>query len=131
MITHKSLGSTDEILTYTYDNNGNITHVRRNNILIARYTYDGMNQLVREDNAQLSKTYVFEYDTAGNITSKKEYSYTIGTPTTLISTKAYGYSQSGWKDKLVSFDGQSITYDVLGNPLTYFGHTLTWSEFVR
>lgn len=80
MITHKSLGRTDEILTYTYDNNGNITHVRRNNVLIARYTYDGMNQLIREDNALLGKSYAMTYDTSGNILSKNTFLYSYERP---------------------------------------------------
>ena len=31
----------------------------------------------------------------------------------------YGYSDTGWKDLLTSYDGQTITYDAIGNLLTY------------
>ena len=48
----------------------------------ARYTYDEANQLVREDNAQTNKTVTYAYDKGGNIVTKTEYAYTLGTPGT-------------------------------------------------
>ncbi len=30
---------------------------------------------------------------------------------------AYSYTDSNWKDKLTAYDGQTITYDAIGNPL--------------
>ena len=53
------------------------------------------------------------YDNYGNIVEKNGKTYT------------YDYT---WKDLLTSYDGQSITYDAQGNPLTYLGHTLTWEK---
>ena len=41
-------------------------------------------------------------------------------------TNSYGYD-STWKDKLVSYNGEEITYDEIGNPLTYRGKTMTWT----
>lgn len=32
---------------------------------------------------------------------------------------SYGYAETGWKDLLTSYNGQTITYDEIGNPLTY------------
>ncbi len=65
-------------------------------------------QLIREDNGLLNKTYVYTYDNAGNITSKKTYALTAAgtTPTSPTSTYNYGYS-SGWGDKLTSYRGVS------------------------
>lgn len=40
---------------------------------------DDLGQLIREDNRALNKSYVYTYDYAGNITSKKEYAFTTGT----------------------------------------------------
>jgi len=56
---------------YAYDANGNITlaTVGTNR---ARYTYDSANQLTREDNQAAGKTWVWTYDDAGNILTKKE-----------------------------------------------------------
>lgn len=43
-------------------------------------------------------------------------------------TIQYGYAQTGWKDLMTSYHGQSITYDEIGNPLTYRdGMTMTWT----
>ena len=32
------------------------------------------------------------------------------------------------KDKLTSYNGQAITYDEIGNPLSYRGYTLGWQN---
>ena len=89
-----------------------------------------LEKLLREDNGALGKTYVYTYDNAGNITSKKTYSLTAEgvTPTSPTSTYSYGYSTSGWGDMLTSYRGWSITYDALGNPLSYYnGYSYTFS----
>ncbi len=87
-----------------------------------------MNQLIREDNKQLNRSYLYRYDNAGNIILKDEHEYIYGEETATLSRKEYTYSDTGWKDKLISFGGQSITYDALGNPLNYLGHSLTWDR---
>ena len=49
-------------------------------------------------------------------------SYSLGTnwaPVKLLETRTYSYGDTNWKDKLTEFDGDSITYDKNGNPLTY------------
>ena len=43
-------------LFYDYDSNGNIINIYHDGTLIVHYTYDSMNQLVREDNAELIAT---------------------------------------------------------------------------
>lgn len=99
-----------------------------------RYVYDDLGQLKREDNTVTDKTYVYEYDDAGNITSKKTYSLTAegATPTSPISTITYDYTDSlGWGDLLTSYGGGSITYDAIGNPLTYYNgnsYTFEWEN---
>ena len=46
----------------------------------------------------------------------------------LLSGAREGYAQTGWKDLMTSYNGQSITYDEIGNPLTYRdGMTMTWT----
>ncbi len=39
--------------------------------------------------------------------------------------KTYEYDDV-WKDKLTCMDGYDITYDEIGNPVSYFKKTLTW-----
>ena len=130
LLTRRVNGVTKDTLRYTYDNNGNITAIRNGpgTEYYAKYTYDGLNQLTREDNAVLGKSWVFAYDTAGNILSKKEYAYTTGTLGAALDTKTYTYATTGWKDRLTSFNGEAIAYDALGNPTTYRGHALTWGK---
>jgi len=117
---------------YVYDDNGNIESIYRNNSIDAMYEYDGLGQLVREDNASLGRTYVYTYDDAGNILTKKVYSYTTATNLagmSPIETKTYGYGNESWGDQLTSYNGAPITYDGIGNPLTYYNgtdYTFTW-----
>ena len=86
---------------------------------------------MREDNAALNKSYTYSYDAGGNITAKKEYAYTTGTLGAAVKTYNYVYGSSGWKDKLTSWNGQSITYDSYGNVKSYKGATYTWDRLNR
>ena len=116
-----------ETLNYTYDSNGNITEILRGTTVLCRYEYDDLGQLVREDNNDLGKTYVWDYDDAGNILSKKTYAYTTGTLGSAPSTISYGYGNSAWGDLLTSYYGNTITYDAIGNPLSWGDYgVLTW-----
>lgn len=115
---------------YTYDSNGNITRITDNSGAVTRYEYDDMGQLIREDNPYTNKSYVFAYDNNGNRTSKKTYSYTTGTLGAATATQSYTYGDATWGDKLTAFNGTSITYDSIGNPLSYnngTAYTFTWS----
>ena len=72
-------------------------------------------------------TWTYEYDRGGNILCKKRYAYTTGTLGTVLQTISYGYDTT-WKDKMVSYNGQAITYDAIGNPLTDGTWTYTWEN---
>jgi RHS repeat-associated protein len=74
----------------------------------------------------VNKTIVYDYDVGGNILSKTEYPYTIGTLVTATKTINYNYTDANWKDMLTSYDGKEITYDEIGNPLTYDNYTYSW-----
>jgi RHS repeat-associated protein len=127
---------TNAAFNYTYDSSGNILTISEGATLKASYTYDKMNQLIREDNVYTSKSIDYVYDVGGNITSRSEYNYTGGVRGTLIKTYAYGYASS-WKDQLetISCTGtdcpveQNFTYDTIGNPLTYRdGLSFAWAN---
>ena len=91
-----------------------------------RYGYDELGQLVREDNRYTGKSYTWTYDNAGNILNRKTYAYTIDALGTVQNTVIYGYDTGSWGDLLISFNGQSIAYDGIGNPGTWNGSALTW-----
>lgn len=120
-----------ETFCYKYNNKGNLIKVYENNTLISQYHYDGINQLIREDNQKADKTTIYTYDNGGNIRSVKEYPYTTGTPSEhqLIQQNQYQYGNNAWKDLFTSYNGQEITYDAIGNPLQYRdGYRFTWND---
>ena len=113
---------------YEYNDNGFITGISdtytQND---TKYYYDGKGQLIREDSGSRNETTVWEYDSSGNIKSKKTYDYTNNTtPTALRETVTYSYATNS--DRLTSFGGSAITYDTIGNPLNYMGTTLEWEH---
>jgi len=113
-------GSYDE---YAYDKNGNITKITLSNGDTIEYAYDSFNRLVEEVNCAFGQRTIITYDKGGNITQKRVFNCQNGTDETID----YAYANA-WKDQLTSYNGQSITYDEIGNPLTYKGNTLYWSR---
>ena len=108
----------EETYTYSYDNSGNISAIQKDGQLLESYTYDALQQLKTVTTG--NETYEYEYDTRGNLLSVKLNGSTIHT---------YTYSDAEWKDKLTAYNGQSITYDAIGNPLTYRnGMQMQWEE---
>ncbi len=116
---------------YVYDDVGNLKEIREStgkyNKLV-EYAYDSQNQLTSEayyksGEAEAYLTYYYTYDTAGNLltVSQKE-----GNTTTLLQTYTYGDAQ--WHDLLTAVNGQAITYDAIGNPLTYDGWSFGWQN---
>ena len=122
-------GSTNDNYSYTYDGNGNITSVIRNN-KNRRYHYDNAGQLIRVDDELAGNTVVYEYNgVSGNIKSIKYYAYTTAdtVSSAILSQKSFSYNDSNWSDLLTSVDGNALTYDALGNVLSYNGYTYTWT----
>lgn len=114
--------SSDKVLGYSYNYNdtGNVENVYENGKKVAVYTYDELNQLVWYADTRTGRYIRIVYDNYGNI--QRMESYSLGTnwaPVKLLETRTYSYSDANWKDKLTEFDGDSITYDKNGNPLTY------------
>lgn len=110
--------------SYTYDEIGNITSIN-DGTYTTSYEYDALNQLVRENDQRAGKTYVYTYRN-GNILTRKEYAYTTGELGDVISTKTWGYTNTQWRDLLTNWNGSTITYDAIGNPLSLNGLTMTW-----
>ncbi len=122
----QSINNNGNTISYTYDANGNIETITQNGKQI-KYYYNELNELKREDNQVINKTITYTYDVGGNIESKVEYNYTTSTPTTIIKTYTYTYNTS-WKDKLITYDGKTITYDAIGNPTNDGTYSYTWEE---
>lgn len=116
-----------DTVSYTYDVSGNITNVLRDEFK-TRYAYDKLNRLVREDNPRLNQTIVYKYDNGGNILLKKIYPYTLEQEVFGGEMCHYTYSSSDWKDQLVDFNGQAITYDEMGRPVQIGDTPLSWNK---
>ena len=116
---------------YVYDDVGNLKEIREStgkyNKLV-EYAYDSQNQLTSEayyksGEAEAYITYNYTYDTAGNLLTVSQKK---GNTTTLLQT--YTYSDAQWHDLLTAVNGQAITYDASGNPLSYGGWSFGWQN---
>ena len=111
---------------YTYNANGFITGIISSpasgtgDVYTSSYTYDSKGQLTEYTDTELGHRRVYTYDKSGNILSSTEYdlsSYYGG-------ESNYVYDS---EDRLISYNGETITYDLSGNPLNYRdGMTMTW-----
>lgn len=122
----QSITQNGQNFSYTYDNVGNITSVTRNG-LTTTYEYDSLGQLTRDNDPHAGKSTMYLYDCGGNMTGYLSAPYTLA-PTLegVNETVFYTYGDSNWKDKVTAIGGKAITYDAIGNPLTYDGWTFTW-----
>lgn len=113
---------------YTYGINGNIGTVTDGALNVTTYTYDQLNQLIRVDDQKTGVSTAYAYDTGGNLLAVTTYAYTTGALGTPVETISYSYDDDNWKDLLTNYDGQFLTYDPIGNPLTYRdGMSFTWA----
>ena len=105
----------NQIYEYTYDVQGNIATYTAPGKATVTYTYDAQGQLLR---AAGSTTYTYTYDNVGNILTASD-----GT-----TTHTYTYGDAVWHDLLTAYDGNAITYDAIGNPLSDGTWTYTWQN---
>ena len=116
---------------YVYDDIGNLKEIRESTgdfSKLVEYAYDSQNQLTSEayyksGEAKAYLTYYYTYDTAGNLLTVSQKK---GNTTTLLQTYTYGDAQ--WHDLLTAVNGQAITYDASGNPLSYGGWSFGWQN---
>lgn len=113
----------DKDLDYTYDLTGNIIEIKEGNDTKYQYAYDAHGRLTDEKDYITLKEVAYDYNTNGNIYGKTEYTIkSSGNRTdTNGTTIYYNYNNSDWPDQLTSYNGHTITYDNVGNPLTYIG----------
>ncbi len=111
-------GGYDKTINYGYDAYGNISEV--NNIW---YVYDEASQLQTEVDITVGTGKDYIYDKGGNITEVRHFTNGV-----YGETDTYTYGDSNWKDLLTAYNGNTITYDDIGNPLTYYNGTqFTWT----
>lgn len=117
---------------YVYDNMGNIAGIEENGRLVCRYTYDALGRLSREDDSRFGFSRLYTYDRNGNILARHEYMLTAIDDARLkiqsSPTAKFAYVYDANNGRLLSYNGQSCVYDLLGNPTTYCGKTAVWEN---
>ena len=111
-------GGYNKTLRYGYDAYGNISEI--NNIW---YLYDEASQLTTEVDITTGTGKDYIYDKGGNITEVRHF-----TNGEYGETDTFTYGDNNWKDLLTAYNGNEITYDEIGNPLTYYnGAKFSWT----
>ena len=112
--------------TYTYDNKGNITSITGGGQEF-EYRYDKYGRLISAEDYPGGYVWTYTYDDGGNITQRglTDY-YNNKNPNSILAT--YTYGDANWPDLLTAFNGKSITYDAIGNPLNDGTWTYTWQH---
>ena len=125
--TKKSICINGENFDYYYTEKGLLKEIRKNNIPIARYLYNNLDELVREDSKEIDKSFVYCYDQGGNIIETKEYPLSFDdTLENEIQNDKYQYKES-WRDQLTSYNESKILYDLNGNiTKNWNGNKLSW-----
>ena len=70
----------------------------------------------------------YSYNQAGNLVSKTKSVHNDGIVSN-STTDSYTYGDTIWGDLLTAYNGEGITYDANGNPLSYYNgkrYTFSW-----
>lgn len=113
------------------------------NELLKHYEYDEAGQVILDVNFDSCIAIKYKYNSGGNLVSKTIYEndnsddksafyYKKSTGKYVFNDEKaevinYGYS-SNWGDVLTSFNGETITYDEIGNPINYVGQSLAGED---
>ena len=128
VLAYVSAGGFSQTYNFFYDDNGNIVRVSQNGGQNTYYHYDSANQLIREDNQAANRTWVWTYNSAGNIVKRTEYYYTTGTLGSSLSIQRFGYMDNDWGDQLTAINIDPITSDEIGNILNDGTWNYTWAQ---
>ena len=137
-VENSSGATSTSTYSYLYDSKGYIIRITKGSDVI-KYEYDMYGQLAYEKRGIYEYTYT--YDNAGNIVQIAKKDTTAGSgggiiikakpglPTIQTVYTDFGYTNTEWGDLLTSFNGVTITYDSIGNPLSYYNgsnYSFTW-----
>lgn len=122
----KSVG--EDTYKYEFDENGNIVSEYFNGNLINSYEYDYLGQVIRANIKDINQTLMYKYDAGGNIVCVKVCELSYENAPKVLQEISYSYD-SNWKDLMTKYNGESIEYDEIGNPIKYtYGREFSWSE---
>ena len=110
---------------YEHNDKGQITGVYENETLVLRYKYNNYGQLVEAINYMNGTTEKYTYDMYNNIQKVDLYD---SESISVLKSDYYVYNDREYSDRLSKYNGESILYDEIGNPLEYInGISLTWT----
>lgn len=110
---------------YEYDSSGNVIsrNLCKENMPIKSDTfkYNNNNEitLISDNNKKTTK---IDYDNSGNIIKTTKFE-----DNTITDENLYQYSDESWKDKLTEYDNLQISYDAVGNPISYNHNSYKWT----
>lgn len=111
------------IWSYDYYDNGKIKNIYLNNNIYVSYEYDDIGQLIKTVDYFLQNTTTYKYDAGGNLISKKSSNSSQQHKDVLLE-----YNNQQWKDQLSVYNGNIITYDEIGNPISYGSNSYKWDR---
>lgn len=113
---------------YEYDDQLNVTKILLNNNVIKEFEYDIYNELIKEKDYVSNIEIDYTYDNNGNMTVRTKKDLTTNNT---IVTYNYSYNNTNWEDQLTSFDNNMLSYDDLGNLISYKNNTFTWKNGIE
>lgn len=102
---------------YLYDNMGNITHQYYNNQLYKEYKYNKFNELIKEVIIPRNEIIEYSYDSLGNLLTKTTKDLSTDEITNVDTYNYNNNNNNNWEDQLTNYNGKSIIYDAIGNPI--------------
>ncbi len=105
-------------LYYTYDANGNITSIYEDGNLKTEYQYDALNRLVWEYDYFTGGFVIYEYDKYGNMLCKSD----------ALDTVEFEYDSPSSGNAVSKYGDYTMTYDEIGNPISYKGYSMAWTK---
>ena len=111
--------------TYSYNSKGNISYISDGSLELD-YRYDEYGRLTSVECLSSGYTLLYHYDVGGNLTRREKIDPNQDRPRSTIAT--YTYGDADWPDLLTAFNGKSITYDAIGNPLSDGTWTYAWQH---
>ncbi|MCI9617696.1 MAG: hypothetical protein HFG31_06790 [Eubacterium sp.] len=130
-IVYNIVGKVNKNIVYRLNGAGNITDEFVNGSKAKNYSYDGHGRLIEEKefNKMIGKRYI--YNSTGNISA--EWTYTLTDdgkiPSSGGTVKYFTYSSGSWKDLLIRYAGETVSYDESGNPELYRDdYSFTWDR---
>ncbi len=118
----------NDIYKYDYDEVYNIKNIYLNESLIKQYDYDNYNELIEEKNYDLNTQIEYLYDNTGNLLKKIEKNLQTNE---VLKISNYNYNNENWEDQLTSYNDNDITYDQLGNIVSFNNNSFLWKNGVE